>query len=509
MKLSRFFTGLAPALAIAALIGFSGVSPSRADDAPAAPAAAAPAAAAPAAAAPAAAAPAAAKPAPPATPACAGAVAAVAETDKFAAVAAVPAVLTNCTPSGGDTAWMLTSVALVLMMTIPGLGLFYGGMVRKKNVGDTVMTSFAVTCLITVLYAIVTYSLSFTGGTPFVGGLSRAFLQGMLSDINNGGIGNPNSLAPTIPETVYMCFQMTFAIITPALIAGAFAERMKFSAMLWFMGLWAIFVYSPVAHWLWGPDGIFNSANDKALVKVLDFAGGTVVHVDAGVAGLMCALMLGKRRDSGPAHNMVLTFIGASLLWVGWFGFNAGSAVSAGVQAGMAMTVTQVATAVAALTWMFVEWIHRGKPTVVGICSGAVAGLVAITPASGFVGPIGSMAIGVACGVGCYLGATALKHAFGYDDSLDCFGVHGIGGAIGAILTGVFAINEYGGTPGLIEGNAGQVVNQLIGVGTVVVYDAIVSLIILKLIDMTIGLRVSDEIERDGLDLALHGEIVQ
>jgi ammonium transporter, Amt family len=504
MKLSRFFTGLAPALAIAALIGFSGVSPSRADDAPAAPAAAAPAAAAPAAAAPAAA-----KPAPPATPACAGAVAAVAETDKFAAVAAVPAVLTNCTPSGGDTAWMLTSVALVLMMTIPGLGLFYGGMVRKKNVGDTVMTSFAVTCLITVLYAIVTYSLSFTGGTPFVGGLSRAFLQGMLSDINNGGIGNPNSLAPTIPETVYMCFQMTFAIITPALIAGAFAERMKFSAMLWFMGLWAIFVYSPVAHWLWGPDGIFNSANDKALVKVLDFAGGTVVHVDAGVAGLMCALMLGKRRDSGPAHNMVLTFIGASLLWVGWFGFNAGSAVSAGVQAGMAMTVTQVATAVAALTWMFVEWIHRGKPTVVGICSGAVAGLVAITPASGFVGPIGSMAIGVACGVGCYLGATALKHAFGYDDSLDCFGVHGIGGAIGAILTGVFAINEYGGTPGLIEGNAGQVVNQLIGVGTVVVYDAIVSLIILKLIDMTIGLRVSDEIERDGLDLALHGEIVQ
>jgi ammonium transporter, Amt family len=509
MKLSRFFTGLAPALAIAALIGFSGVSPSRADDAPAAPAAAAPAAAAPAAAAPAAAAPAAAKPAPPATPACAGAVAAVAETDKFAAVAAVPAVLTNCTPSGGDTAWMLTSVALVLMMTIPGLGLFYGGMVRKKNVGDTVMTSFAVTCLITVLYAIVTYSLSFTGGTPFVGGLSRAFLQGMLSDINNGGIGNPNSLAPPIPETVYMCFQMTFAIITPALIAGAFAERMKFSAMLWFMGLWAIFVYSPVAHWLWGPDGIFNSTNDKALVKVLDFAGGTVVHVDAGVAGLMCALMLGKRRDSGPAHNMVLTFIGASLLWVGWFGFNAGSAVSAGVQAGMAMTVTQVATAVAALTWMFVEWIHRGKPTVVGICSGAVAGLVAITPASGFVGPIGSMAIGVACGVGCYLGATSLKHAFGYDDSLDCFGVHGIGGAIGAILTGVFAINEYGGTPGLIEGNAGQVVNQLIGVGTVVVYDAIVSLIILKLIDMTIGLRVSDEIERDGLDLALHGEIVQ
>jgi Amt family ammonium transporter len=505
MKLSRFFTGLAPALAIAALIGFSGISPSRADDAPAA---AAPAAAAPAAAAPAAAAPAA-KPAPPAVAACAGPVAAVAETDKYAAVPAVPAVLTNCTPSGGDTAWMLTSMALVLMMTIPGLGLFYGGMVRKKNVGDTVMTSFAITALITVLFAICTYSMSFTAGSPFVGGFSRAFLQGILSDINNGGIGNPNSLAPTIPETVYMCFQMTFAIITPALIAGAFAERMKFSAMLWFIGLWAILVYAPVAHWLWGPDGIFNSSNDKAFVKVLDFAGGTVVHINAGVAGLMAAIMLGKRRDSGPGHNMVLTFIGAGLLWVGWFGFNAGSAVSAGVQAGMAMTVTQIATAVAALTWMFVEWAHRGKPTVIGICSGAVAGLVAITPASGFVGPIGSMVIGVACGVGCYLGATALKHAFGYDDALDCFGVHGIGGAIGAILTGVFAINEYGGTSGLIEGNPGQVVNQLIGIGTVVVYDAIVSLIILKLVDVTIGLRVSDEIERDGLDLALHGEVVQ
>jgi ammonium transporter, Amt family len=505
MKLSRFLTGLAPALAIAALISLSGLSPSRADDAPAA---AAPAPAAPAAAAPAAAAPAA-KPAPPAVAACAGPVAAVAETDKYAAVAAVPAVLTNCTPSGGDTAWMLTSMALVLMMTIPGLGLFYGGMVRKKNVGDTVMTSFAITALITVLFAICTYSMSFTAGSPFVGGLSRAFLQGILSDINNGGIGNPNSLAPTIPETVYMCFQMTFAIITPALIAGAFAERMKFSAMLWFIGLWAILVYAPVAHWLWGPDGIFNSSNDKAFVKVLDFAGGTVVHINAGVAGLMAAIMLGKRHDTGPGHNMVLTFIGAGLLWVGWFGFNAGSAVSAGVQAGMAMTVTQIATAVAALTWMFVEWAHRGKPTVIGICSGAVAGLVAITPASGFVGPIGSMVIGVACGVGCYLGATALKHAFGYDDALDCFGVHGVGGIIGAVLTGVFAVNEYGGTSGLIEGNPGQVINQLIGIGSVVVYDAIVSLIILKIVDVTIGLRVSEEIERDGLDLALHGEVVQ
>src|SRR5271157_3391320 len=268
MKLTRLISGLAPTLAIAALIGFAAPAPTHAQNA--APATTdAPAAAAPATTEAPAATPApAAKPAPPATPACAGPTAAIPETDKFAAVPAVPAVLTNCTPSGGDTAWMLTSVALVLMMTIPGLGLFYGGMVRKKNVGDTVMTSFAITCLVTVVYAIITYSLAFTGGTPFIGGLSRAFLQGILSDVNNGGIGNPNSLAPTIPETVYMCFQMTFAIITPALIAGSYAERMKFSAMLWFMGLWALFVYAPVAHWVWGPDGMFNSSNDQAWVKV-------------------------------------------------------------------------------------------------------------------------------------------------------------------------------------------------------------------------------------------------
>ena len=295
MKLTRLLTGLAAALATAMFVGLAAPAVmAQSNPAPAAPAAA------PAAPAAAPAAAAAAKPAPPATPACAGAVAAIPETDKFAAVPAVPAVLTNCTPSGGDTAWMLTSMALVLMMTIPGLGLFYGGMVRKKNVGDTVMTSFAITCLVTVLFAVVTYSLAFTAGSPFVGGFSRVFLQGILSDINNGGIGNPNSLAPTIPETVYMCFQMTFAIITPALIAGAFAERMKFSAMLWFIGLWAIFVYAPVAHWLWGPDGIFNSSNDAAWVKVLDFAGGTVVHINAGVAGLVAAIMLGKREDTGP-----------------------------------------------------------------------------------------------------------------------------------------------------------------------------------------------------------------
>ena len=421
---------------------------------------------------------------------------------------AKPPVLEKCTPNSGDTAWMLTSVALVLMMTIPGLALFYGGMVRKKNVGDTVMTSFAITCLATILFACVTYSMAFTAGTPYIGGLSRAFLQGILSDISNG-TGNPNPLAATIPETVYMCFQMTFAIITPALIAGAFAERMKFSAMLWFIGIWAIAVYAPVAHWVWGPDGFLSNGNSDAWVKVLDFAGGTVVHINAGVAGLMCAICVGKRKDSGPGHNMVLTLIGASLLWVGWFGFNAGSAVTAGMQAGMAMTVTQVATAFAAFTWMLVEWMSRGKPTVVGICSGAVAGLVAITPASGFVGPAGSMAIGIAAGIICYWGVTGLKKMLGVDDALDCFGVHAVGGIVGALLTGVFAIEQYGGTPGLIEGNAAQLINQIEGVVIIFVYDAVVSLIILKVLDAVIGLRVSDAVEREGLDFSLHGETIQ
>jgi Amt family ammonium transporter len=429
-----------------------------------------------------------------------------------AAAAAPPAcdakTLTNCSPNSGDTAWMLTSVAIVLMMTIPGLALFYGGMVRKKNVGDTVMTSFAITCVVSILWLVFTYSIAFRSGTPFIGGLDRAFLQGIVSDISKG-IGNPNPLAPTIPEAVYSMFQLTFAIITAALIAGSFAERMKFSAMLWFIGLWAIFVYSPIAHWVWGPDGIFNAANDAAWVKVLDFAGGTVVHVNSGTAGLMAALMLGKRKDTAPPHNMVYTLIGASLLWVGWFGFNAGSAVSAGMQAGMAMLVTHLATATAGFTWMIVEWIMRGKPTVIGICSGAVAGLVAITPASGFVGPMGALAIGIAAGIVCYWGVSGLKHFFGYDDALDAFGVHAVGGATGAILTGVFAVAAYGGTAGLIEGNAGQVVNQIIGVAVVFVYDVIVTLIILKIVDLVIGLRVSEEVEREGLDLALHGEVVQ
>src|SRR5271154_5720230 len=489
MKLTRLLSGLAPALAAAVFIGLAAPAAIAQNNAPAAAPAteAAPAAAAPAAPA----APAAAAPAAPATPPSCSAT-----------------VMEKCTGNSGDTAWMLTSVALVLMMTVPGLGLFYGGMVGKKNVGDTVMTSFAITCLVTVLYFILTYSLAFTGGSAFIGGFSRVFLQGIHYDLASGA-NTPNPLAPTIPETVYMMFQMTFAIITPALIAGSFAERMKFSAMLWFIGLWSILVYAPVAHWVWGPDGFMSAANSDGLIKVLDFAGGTVVHVNAGVAGLMAALMLGKRKDTGPAHNMVLTFIGASLLWVGWFGFNAGSAVTAGMQAGMAMAVTHLATATAGFTWMIVEWIIRGKPTVIGICSGAVAGLVAITPASGFVGPMGAFAIGIAAGIVCYWGCTGLKHFFGYDDALDAFGVHALGGASGAILTGVFAISAYGGTSGLIEGNPGQVLNQCIGVGTVFVYDVVVTLIILKIVDLVIGLRVSEDVERDGLDFALHGETVQ
>ncbi len=422
----------------------------------------------------------------------------------------------ECSPNSGDTAWMLTSMAIVLMMTIPGLALFYGGMVRKKNVGDTVMTSFAITCLISILWLFFTYSLAFREGGEifgvdvgwFIGGLDRAGLQGILSDIANNK-GNPNSLAPTIPESVYLMFQLTFAIITAALIAGSFAERMKFSAMLWFIGLWAIFVYSPIAHWVWGPDGMLNSANPHNLIGVLDFAGGTVVHVNSGTAGLMTALMLGKRTDTGPAHNVVLTMIGASLLWVGWFGFNAGSAVTAGLQAGMAMLVTHTATATAGFTWMIVEWLLKGKPTVIGICSGAVAGLVAITPASGFVGPLGAFWIGVAAGIVCYWGCTGLKRMFGYDDALDTFGVHAVGGAAGALLTGVFAVQQYGGTAGLLEGNPGQVVNQAIGIGVVFIYDCVVTLIILKVVDIFIGLRVTKDVERDGLDLALHGETVQ
>jgi ammonium transporter, Amt family len=413
-------------------------------------------------------------------------------------VAAAPATAIN----SGDTAWMLTSTALVLMMTIPGLAMFYGGMVRKMNVLATVMQSFAVTCLVTVLWMVIGYSFAFTEGSPFLGGTSRFLLFGMTLD-------SVNDLAKTIPESVYMTFQMTFAIITPALICGAFADRMKFSALLWFIGLWSVCVYSPIAHFVWGPDGFLNGAG------VLDFAGGTVVHINSGVAGLMAALVMGRRRgfavEPMPPHNLVLSVIGASLLWVGWFGFNAGSAVAANGNAGMAMAVTQIATATAALAWMFAEWMVKGKPSVLGIISGAVAGLVAITPASGFVDPRGALIIGIAAGVICYWGTTGLKHALRYDDSLDAFGVHGVGGTVGAILTGVLAVAWVGGEgkSGLIDGNPHQVIVQLYGVAVTIVYDVIVTLILLKLVDLTVGLRVDAEVEREGLDLALHGEAVQ
>jgi Amt family ammonium transporter len=447
---------------------------------------------------PAPAAPAASAPAAPAAPAAA------------APEAAAPAAAAPAAPKldSGDTAWMLTSVALVLMMTIPGLALFYGGMVRKKNVLATVMQSFAITCLITVLWTVISYSLAFRAGSPYLGGLDRLFLKDMEID-------SVSDLAKTIPESVYMCFQMTFAIITPALICGSFADRMKFSAMMWFIGLWSIIVYAPIAHWVWGPGGFLGAKG------VLDYAGGTVVHINAGVAGLVTALVLGKRKgypnEPMPPHNLILTMIGASLLWVGWFGFNAGSAVTSGVNAGMAMAVTQIATAAAGLGWMFVEWIFKGKPSVLGICSGAVAGLVAITPASGFVEPGGALVIGFAAGAICFWSATSLKHMLGYDDSLDAFGVHAIGGIVGAVLTGVFArasviagasTNVDMSKGGLIDGHPEQILTQLYGIGVVIVFDAVLSFILLKVVDLVIGLRVDEEAEIEGLDLALHGEVV-
>jgi Amt family ammonium transporter len=397
--------------------------------------------------------------------------------------------------SSGNTAWMLTATALVLFMTIPGLSLFYAGMVRAKNALSVMMQCFAITCLITILWSLYVYSLAFgadIGG--LVGGLGKAFMAGVGVD----------ALSGTIPETVFSVFQLTFAVITPALIVGAFAERMKFSAMLWFMALWVTLVYAPVCHWVWGGGWLSGQG-------VLDFAGGTVVHINAGVAGLVAALVLGKRHGY-PQHpmkpsNMVLTAAGAGMLWVGWFGFNAGSALAADGIAGMAMLVTQIATAAAALTWMLMEWLSHGKPSALGLVSGAVAGLVAITPASGFVGPMGALAIGIAAGLICYLAVVRMKRALGYDDSLDAFGVHGVGGFVGAILTGVFVDAGLGGS-GLAEGVSmgAQVVKQFIGAAATIVYGGVVSFILLKVIDAVIGLRVTVEQEQEGLDLVLHDE---
>jgi len=400
----------------------------------------------------------------------------------------------------GNTAWMLTSTALVLMMTIPGLALFYAGMVRKKNVLATLMQSFAICCLVTIVWCVVGYSLAFTTGNAYVGDLSQFMLKGFAKTWNNDFLLG-GTVDQTIPESVYMMFQMTFAIITPALICGAFADRMKFSAMCIFMVLWSIIVYSPIAHWVWSTTGW------AANLGVLDFAGGTVVHINAGVAGLMCALVLGKRvgygHDNMHPYNVGYAMIGASLLWVGWFGFNAGSAVAANGRAGMAMTATQIATAAAALGWMFAEWMTKGKPSLLGIVSGAVAGLVAITPASGFVLPGPSIIIGVAAGVGCYFFSTTVKNFFGYDDSLDCWGVHGIGGIIGALLTGVFAFGPlYGGA----GGSAHQLLIQCAGVGATLVWSGGMSFVLLKIIDMTVGLRITRDEEVEGMDITLHGE---
>ena len=420
-----------------------------------------------------------------------------------AATEAVPAAAAAApTLDAGNTAWMLVSTALVLMMTIPGLALFYGGMVRKKNVLGVMMQSFALAALGSVLWMVIGYSLALTGTNPYIGGLDRLFLDGIGKE----------TLSGTIPESVFMMFQMTFFIITPALITGAFADRMKFSSMLVFMTLWMLVVYAPVCHWVWSLNADGTALGFLGAMGALDFAGGTVVHINAGVAGLVACLVLGPRKgygtDNMAPHNLTLSVIGAAMLWVGWFGFNAGSALAADGRAGMAMAATQIAAAAAALSWMFAEWLLRKKPSVLGIISGAIGGLVAITPAAGFVDPKGALIIGLVSGVVCFWGATSLKHALKYDDSLDAFGVHGVGGIVGAILTGVFAVESIGGTAGLLEGNGGQVLTQVYAVAITVAYTAVVSYILLKLVDLVMGLRVTAEEEREGLDLALHGETI-
>jgi len=408
--------------------------------------------------------------------------------------------------SAGDTAWMLTATALVLFMTIPGLALFYGGLVRTKNVLSVLMQCFALTAMMTLVWVIIGYSIAFnttgmeagvTNFNSFVGGLGTMFLSGVTAD----------SLSGSIPETVFITFQMTFAIITPALICGAFAERMKFSAMILFSLVWSIVVYAPVCHMAWSGDGAFFWD-----LGVLDFAGGTVVHINAGIAALVACIVIGKRQGYPetlmPPHSLTLTVVGAAMLWVGWFGFNAGSAVAANGSAGMAMLVTQIATATATLAWMLAEWIKHGKPSILGAVTGAVAGLVAITPASGSVGPMGAIAIGFLSGVICFWSATTLKRALGFDDSLDAFGVHGVGGIVGALLTGIFASESLGGQ-GFGDGHTSigsQFGAQLISVIFTIVYSGVLSFIILKVVDATVGLRVSQEDEIAGLDISLHDE---
>ncbi|HTV05462.1 MAG TPA: ammonium transporter [Acidobacteriaceae bacterium] len=414
--------------------------------------------------------------------------------------------------SAADNCWMLVSAALVLLMTGPGLALFYGGLVRRKNVLSVMMQSFAMMCIITVLWAFLTYSLAFDSGTAFIGGLHHLFLHGV-------GLTPDPDYSATIPLQTYMIYQLMFAIITPALITGAFAERMKFSAMAVFLALWSICVYSPMAHMVWGKGGLLNAALGGP-IPCLDFAGGTVVHITSGVSALVCALYLGKRigypKEAMPPHSVVLSFIGACLLWVGWFGFNAGSALGSEALATSAFVNTHFATAAAALCWAGAEWVHRGKPSALGAISGAVAGLVAITPAAGFVEPMSALFIGAAAGVFCYFMVVKVKSIFGYDDSLDAFGVHGAGGTLGAMLTGVFATSAINpifkdakGNPlpsGVVDGNWHQLLNQLAGVAIAWTLSIVGTYVLLKLVDVTIGLRVTPEQEIEGLDVTQHGE---
>jgi ammonium transporter, Amt family len=431
--------------------------------------------------------------------------------DRLAALeksSAAQATAIAAAQSAGDNAWMLASSALVLLMSGPGLALFYGGLVRRKNVLGTMMQTFAMMAVITVLWGLVTYSLAFGEGSAFIGGLHNVFLRGV-------GLEPDPKYAATIPLQTFMIFQLMFAIITPALITGAFAERMKFSAMLVFMVLWAILVYSPMAHMVWGKGGLLN-ASLGGRFPCLDFAGGTVVHVTSGVSALITALYLGKRlgypQESMAPHSVVFSFVGACLLWVGWFGFNAGSALNSSGLATSAFVATHFGAAAAAIGWSAAEWLKNGRCTALGAISGAVAGLVAITPASGFVTPMSALWIGLIAGVFCYLMVVKVKAIFGYDDSLDAFGVHGAGGTIGALLTGIFAssaINPIfgpGKATGLLEGNRGQIFNQVIGVAIAWCLSIIGTLIILFVVDKTIGLRVSEEDERTGLDLSQHDE---
>jgi Amt family ammonium transporter len=484
-------------LALIALFGaVAFTAPAMAEDKPAEPAAAAPAAAAPAA-------------------------------DAAAPAAAAPAAAATPTPNKGDTAWMITASAFVILMTIPGLALFYGGMVRTKNMLAMLMKVFATFCLLSILWAIYGYSVAFTGGSPFFGGFSKVFLSGVTPD----SVAATFSKGVVIPEYIYVIFQLTFAAITPALIVGAFAERVKFSAVLLFMVLWFTFSYLPIAHMVWywdGPDAITSQETlDKVTAGAgwlwakgaLDFAGGTVVHINAGIAGLVGALVIGKRvgfgREAMPPHSMTMTFIGAALLWVGWFGFNVGSNLEATGLAAMVMVNTHLATAAAALAWMFGEWIFRGKPTMLGLASGAIAGLVAITPACGFVGPMGAIVLGIVAGLVCLWAVTWLKSKLGYDDSLDVFGVHCIGGILGALGTGIFCAPSLGGT-GIYDYVANAVAKdysigsqfmvQLTGVVTTVIWSGVVAFIAYKIVDVVIGLRVPEEQEREGLDESQHGE---